>query len=728
MTSSRLIYSIFSGFIAGILVLIYIQYNSAKSINNLVSGNEQLLNEIQVSRELKELEKDLLTAESKIRGTVASRDTSHILGLDAQISRIENGLVKLQQVTDDDSSILYVDKLDELVREKIRYNQEMLDAFFKPGRPSAASLFAANTGKSLTDSIITAINKVDSIRKIVLEKATRSADISGKKALRLSTILITLVLLTALGIFWYIIHIIRKQIRLINELNLSEKKIRETAAIKEKFMANMSHEIRTPMNAILGFTRLLELRELDPASKEYVETIRQSGENLLTIINDILDLSKIEAGMLRIEKVPFSIRDMVHSAGLLFRDKAREKGVALEASVEEGVPDKLEGDPVRLMQILVNLVSNAVKFTSTGYIRIHVKNEGGDPSLLLAGITVSDTGIGISPDKKDKIFDRFLQADDTVNRRYGGTGLGLSIVKELVLAQNGQIDVQSTPGEGTRFHLSIPYRILPETGNTVLKIQAAAVQNRSDTVPVHILVAEDNEINQRLLKHLLERWEYRFTIVSNGKELLNLLQSQSFDLVLMDIQMPELDGYAATRVIREELKLELPVIAMTAHAMTGEKEKCLKQGMNDYISKPLREEELYRILQHYSSPRNRMDATPPGTSPVYCHIDLHYLKELSGGSISFEKTVTGQFLESLPGETAAMERSLQEKDFATLRKQVHNLRTSISVMGLLEPLRPVLDSIEYENLSPAETEQQLSALITCCRLALQEASQYYNQL
>jgi signal transduction histidine kinase/CheY-like chemotaxis protein/HPt (histidine-containing phosphotransfer) domain-containing protein len=723
MNANRLIYTIFSGFIAGILVLIYIQYNSAKNINALISGNEKLLSEIAVSRELKELERDLLTAETKIRGTVASRDTSHIIGLDTQIGRIEADIEKLQQITDDDSSVIYVDKLDELVRKKIRYNQDMLDAFIKPGKPTAASLFAANTGKALTDSIVTAINKVEKIRKTVLEKATRSADISGKKALRLSTILITLVLLTALAVFWYIIHIIRKQIRLITELNSSEKKIRETAAIKEKFLANMSHEIRTPMNAILGFTRLLERRDLDPDSREFVETIRQSGENLLTIINDILDLSKIEAGMLRIEKAPFSIREVLHSVSLLFADKTREKGLTLETSVEDAVPDNLEGDAVRLMQILVNLVSNSVKFTAAGYIRVIISLEESNPPLVQLGFKVTDTGIGIPAEQTGKIFDRFQQADDTVNRKYGGTGLGLSIVRELVLAQNGTIDVQSRIGEGTSFHLRLPYTVIPDkaTGSALPdRIQQSSNTGKS----LHIAIAEDNKVNQQLLKHLLERWNYQYSFADDGHELIRLLRDKKTDLVLMDIQMPGMDGYSATGVIRHELNLTVPVIAMTAHAMAGEKEKCLQLGMNDYISKPIREEELLRLLQLYGAPA----VTPEARAPLsFTIINLRYLKELSGGDLQFEKTITKEFLDAIPAETAALEKSVKEKDQSAIRSQLHNLRSSVAVMGLLESLGSLLDDAEYGEHSPEKTEELVSSIISVCRKALREAQQFYDQ-
>ena len=269
--------------------------------------------------------------------------------------------------------------------------------------------------------------------------------------------------------FWYIINTIRRQEHLIHQLNISEKNEREAAQVKEKFLANMSHEIRTPMNAILGFTHLLERKELDEESKEYVETIQKSGENLLTIINDILDLSKIEAGMMRIEAAPFNIRGLLHSVETMFTDKAKEKGIELFSRIDDTMADTLTGDATRLTQILVNIIGNAIKFTSEGNIVIQITNEGIKDTVVNTGITITDTGIGIEPEKLEKIFDRFQQVDDDVTRKHGGTGLGLAIVNDLIQLQKGSIKVESEMGKGTTFHIVMPYKIARDevTGNGI---------------------------------------------------------------------------------------------------------------------------------------------------------------------------------------------------------------------------------------------------------------------
>src|SRR4030095_8687187 len=361
--------------------------------------------------------------------------------------------------------------------------------------------------------------------------------------------------------FSYVAYKVRQQQHLITRLNISEKKAKVAAQAKENFLANMSHEIRTPLNAILGFTNLLQRRDLDKESKEIILTIQRSGENLLAIINDVLDLSKIEAGMMRIESAPFSIRGLIHSIETMFLLKAAEKQLLLTTSVNSDMPDTLEGDATRLTQILVNLLGNDIKFTGSGNIAVKVENKGIIDNTVNTVIKVSDTGIGIDKEKLNTIFERFQQAEDTVTRRYGGTGLGLSIVQELVLLQHGTIAAESRPGAGTTFNVIIPYTISSENITPVIKTSSIdEIEVGFDGV--RVLVVEDNEINQSLIRHLFDSWNLAFEIAGNGKEALEMLKHRQYHLVLMDIQMPEMDGYSATQEIRRTLKLDIPIIAM----------------------------------------------------------------------------------------------------------------------------------------------------------------------
>ncbi|HEV3249471.1 MAG TPA: ATP-binding protein, partial [Puia sp.] len=459
MTSNRFIYFILSAFIAGNLLLIFIQYNSSKNIDNLIRGNEKLLKELKVDNQLRELERDILSAEIKIRGAVATNDTSYFDGVDLLIAEAKGYLDSLTKVSEHDSTVKNINLLYEVADEKLILKNRILDSFHQKGKLSPESFKTIMQQRKLTNLVNNVSRKIYDSRRRLIDSLSISVNDSGRNARTWGTILIVVVLMSGALIFWYIISRIRKQNHLIHELDVSEKKLREVSMIKENFMANMSHEIRTPMNAILGFTNLLSTRNQDPDLTEFVESIRKSGENLLTLVNDILDLSKIEAGMMRIESAPFSVRGLIHSIQIMFTEKMNEKGLQFHATIDDSIPDTVSGDATRLTQILVNMIGNAVKFTATGSLRVAVNNEGLAGNQIRLGFVVQDTGIGIAKEKLSGIFERFRQAEDSITRKYGGSGLGLSIAKDLVLLQKGEIEVESEPGKGTKFRFTIPYEL-----------------------------------------------------------------------------------------------------------------------------------------------------------------------------------------------------------------------------------------------------------------------------
>ena len=722
------IYILFA-FIIGNLVLIYIQYNSAKNINTLIRENQILLSEFKASNDLKELEKDIISVESNIRGSITMSDSSLLSSMSSQIQEVEEDLGRLQKITDNDSSVIYINQLRELVNQKLIHSRRIIDSFQFSGKNAAENVIATQRGKLLTDSIITITHQLEDSRERLLETVTSSIDASGEKALQFGTILIVVVLTSGAVLFWFIINTIRRQNLLIDRLNTSEKKLKEAMTIKENFLANMSHEIRTPMNAVLGFTKLLKRKPLDTESKEYVDTIERSGENLLMIINDILDLSKIEAGMMRIESAPFNIRGLLYSIETLFREKVAEKKISLKVIVSDLVPDHLEGDAVRLSQILVNLVGNALKFTDKGSIQLQVTGQPITGGQLLLHFTVTDTGIGIAADQLSHVFERFHQGEETVTRKFGGTGLGLSIVKDLVQLQKGNISVESEWGKGTTFHFTIPYLVASEMSQPGLP-PGPEEQPVAPKEGIQLLVAEDNEINQTFLRHLFKDWNVRFDIASTGLEAVDLLKKNKYDLVLMDVQMPGMDGYTATRHIRQELKMDIPIIAMTAHAMAGEKEKCLGYGMNEYISKPIREEELRSLLNRFTGKQ----VNTPGksrsshASSTYQWINLDYMKEVSQGNIDYEKEVTEQFIEAIPEDLRQLQACWSNGDIATLKQIAHNMKTSVSVMGLTDRLRPFLDNLEYLDLTPASFRENFHQLSEICNHSLTEARNFLESL
>jgi signal transduction histidine kinase/ligand-binding sensor domain-containing protein/ActR/RegA family two-component response regulator len=374
------------------------------------------------------------------------------------------------------------------------------------------------------------------------------------------------------------------------ELQKSMEMARAALRSKSEFLANMSHEIRTPMNGIVGMTELALGLSNDKEQRDCLQSVQSSAESLMALLNDVLDLSRVEAGKLAIEQVAFDPRALVRDVVQLFAASARRKGIALRYEVQDQVPARILGDPLRIRQVLSNLLGNAVKFTHAGRVETRVSVQEDRPFITFA---VEDTGIGVPLDKQESIFEAFTQADNSITRKYGGSGLGLAISSKLVGLMGGTIEMESLPEHGAIFQFSIPYQLPTGIAGDSQPAPAA----HKPLPPMRILLAEDNVVNQKVARRLLERQGHSVTVVSSGMEAVAISEQQPFDVVLMDVQMPEMDGYEATRRIRER-GARLPIIAMTAHAMPGDRELCLAAGMDGYVSKPVK---LGAILSEISS-------------------------------------------------------------------------------------------------------------------------------
>ncbi|MFA7618015.1 MAG: ATP-binding protein, partial [Thiohalomonadaceae bacterium] len=399
---------------------------------------------------------------------------------------------------------------------------------------------------------------------------------------------------------------------LFQSVKSSEEATSNAMRVKSNFLATMSHEIRTPMNGVLGMVYLLRDTRLSRKQREYVDTIAASGEALLVILDDVLDLSKIEAGKLVLEKRPMELRRILEDIMLLNSALAKEKSLELTLKVDPKVPEWVFGDPVRLRQVLQNLVGNAVKFTTEGRVDLSVQVEDHEPGSSLCQLlfSVQDTGIGISPADRSRLFTDFSQADSSISRKFGGTGLGLAICKRLVSAMGGSIDVESQPGIGSRFFF-------------VLTVQPTTAPAKADTEPLsstgkqhslRILVAEDGEINRRVVRMLLQKKGHAVLEAENGREAVERLMAEDVDVVLMDVQMPEVDGLEATRRIRrlnDPAKAGVPIVALTANALPEEQQAFSAAGMDAHVSKPLRPDELYRVLARFAERRPTRSA--PGS-------------------------------------------------------------------------------------------------------------------
>jgi CheY-like chemotaxis protein len=378
----------------------------------------------------------------------------------------------------------------------------------------------------------------------------------------------------------------------------AERAAREQAEAADKakseLLAVVSHELRTPMGAVISMSELLLGGALDGTQRRYAETLNQSARSLLTVLNDLLDFSKLEAGRVELDLAPFDLHALIESTGRELRARAKDKGLNSGVHVGMSCPRGVKGDAARLRQVLANLIDNAIKFTAHGAVHLHV-NAGETDGKLLLRFDVTDTGIGLSEEQKDRLFQPYVQADRAVTSRYGGTGLGLSIARRLIELMKGEIGCESLPGQGSLFWFTIP--------TTRAAAPAASETRVAGGLSGHVLVVEDNAVNRMLIGAYLEEFGLTHDMVANGAEALARLEAHDYDLVLMDIMMPGLDGVEATRRIRklEGPRAEVPIVALTAHAMKGDREDYLAAGMDGYVSKPIRGRELYAALKPYLS-------------------------------------------------------------------------------------------------------------------------------
>ena len=706
MWKGQLKYLVLWLFLGGVALIVFIQFITGENINRLIQGNKSLLSEVAIQNHLRQLESDVLTVESDIRGGIITGDSSHFQDVEQKIQKIRQELVYLENELEGDVGMDELQGLRELVNQKLVFTDEILKAYKIHGKAAGESIINTGKGKRLRDSISLVITQLDNHRQQALGGIINANQGSGTRARIMAFVLAGLACVICISAFFYIVNRGRQQQRMIAALNESEKHNKEAAKIKEQFLANMSHEIRTPMNAILGFTSLLKKTNLDSQQLQYVEYIYSSGENLLTIINDILDLSKIEAGMMSIEDTPFSLNGLVSSVEVMFKDKARNKGLQFEVNLHPNIHDTLSGDAVRLTQILINLISNAIKFTDKGFVRVDVQATKQTDDEVELQFSIRDSGVGIAPEKRKAIFDRFQQADAETSRRFGGTGLGLSIVKQLIDLQGGIIQVHSELKKGSEFIVRLSYKpILGEEPFMALgqEDEKPAIEN------LRVLIAEDNQMNQQLIRHLMNQWRVDYVMATNGREAIDIIKNEDVSLVLMDIQMPEMDGYTATQIIRNDLKKNVPIVAMTAHAMPGEKERCLSYGMNDYISKPVKENELYSILKQYAlQPEVKQEKKSAVSDTQMTLIDLSYLRELSMGDTGFEKEIVKQFVIQVPQELEDLWQAMQEDDRLKMKGVAHGMKSSVAYVGLKDLLHAHLHRLETANANQEPIEHYLS--------------------
>ena len=540
--------------------------------------------------------------------------------------------------------------------------------------------------------------------------------------------------------FRFFITDLEERLKSDRDLLQSKQVVEQALKSRERFLANISHEMRTPLSGISGLIDLLLESGLNHEQLEFAEAIKGSTENLLALIKDILDVSKIDSGKMELEKSGFLLGLVLQNSVALLRPKAEEKNIRLRLVQDPQIQDQLIGDSLRLGQILLNLISNSIKFTPKGIIELRTQLVSQNSFSTLVRFSVKDTGIGIPADKLDRVFESYIQAEETTTRDFGGTGLGLTIVKKLVELQGGSITVKSKEGEGTEFCFEIPFKKGLVTENS--SNEAARDQKQIGARKFKkgsILLAEDDPVNQLFISKLLVRWGLQVTIASTGKEVVDKAHSDVFDLIFMDIQMPEMNGYDATKAIRASGDKEVAIIAMTAFASASERDRCIDAGMNDYISKPFQIKELFNTIL-YHMPEAELVDPEDGAHPVAAHsgstgkserlIDLGYLVELAAGSTDFMKEMIDVFLQQTPTAIETLKQYLEAGNYEELGILAHRMKPGIGFVGISR-LKETMEMIE----TYSETMTHLDRLPTLvkkadllCKQALDELREERQKL
>jgi signal transduction histidine kinase/DNA-binding response OmpR family regulator len=683
----------------GFLLVGMITTISYRSISDFEEAVEIETRALLIQARIDDVRAPLKEAESAQRGYL-------LTGRDLFLKQYEDSVEDIGSRFDDLESALRVDgkfahhikELRPLLNSKLATLEDSVKSM-RNGRPDHARRLVHTTiDKGRMDRML---NVLDEIDRAQIDAFTREYRRLQTETLRAKSFVIfggVLALAITGMALWFFHAESRRRERIALDLARTRELAIKASQLKSEFLANVSHEIRTPLNGIIGNADLLlETPGLDEKSRAFAQTIHSSSDTLLRIINDILDFSKIEAGKLDLVIRNFNPRQLVDSAVALFAAKARQKGLSLRYNVDPRIPELLQGDADRISQILFNLIGNAVKFTRKGWVHVRVGMESGvggfHPQIRFS---VQDTGIGLSEEALDRLFIPFTQGDSTVASKYGGTGLGLSISKRIVELMNGHIEVESEEGKGANFSFVIPLFDPAPMSKAENRLRAQREEEpmikppRDETpTPVvvpertsipkpgsrgRVLVAEDNEVNQILAKNLLERLGCTTDVASNGRHAIEAIERNGpYDLIFLDCQMPEMDGYEAARVLRGSAYLghqRLPIIAMTAHAMVGDREKCLAAGMDDYLAKPLRIAELESMVDRW---------LPQGQGSPVDRSVLEKLAEQTDRKLVHKLIST--YLENLPTYVGRIERAIESGDSKSVRTSAHALKSSSAGLG-----------------------------------------------
>lgn len=693
--------------------------NLADSVGQLVQIKYAILNQFlkleenpRVNEELKKLSEQLNTTETLRSLKIDKRPSifQNIFGSTKQNDSVINGFVFKNFVPQrlPSDGLKQIEQID-LLKQK--------------------ELYLTHEDRLIMDKIRSIIKKMENFERT--SNARKAINISKSAKQTNFYIIIFCVLATVLLGFssFFIVTFMQKNRAYRNALRNAKTQAENLARAKESFLANMSHEIRTPLNAIAGFTNQVLQSELTPKQGEQLNIVKKSSDHLLQIINDILDYSKIQSGKFKFEEVGFKPAELVRDTALLMQPSASAKGLRIHTAIAPTVPEICIGDPVRLRQIVLNLVANAIKFTESGKITIRISAVPQSNTQVALRLSVEDTGAGIPEDKLRTIFNEFEQADTSVSRKFGGTGLGLTISKRLAELQNGSIGISSKLGEGTKVNIIIPYTVGAEKD---LEEGDAEISETNLLEGVEVLVADDEEYNRLLIKTILKKWGVNITVVKNGKEAVEAAEANQYDVVLMDVLMPVMSGIEATEAIKKTPKnKDLPVIALTAATRQEKIEECKAAGMTNVLPKPFNENELYRLLvattQEKPEPPKEtlMQKQETESNKPY---NLEELKSLANGDNDFVVEMATVFINTTKEGLRDMEEALAEENWESLADYAHKIVPPCRHMQantLLKKLKHIEAEIRDHNRTDnmgalvAEAKQEAQQIITQLEAELQ---------
>lgn len=667
--------------LAGIGVNYFFEVRALDRLREFNKRSARVVAQSKLAEDITGIERSLVLLEADVRQLGRRGDTTVLSRISSTKSQLDKDLVllqdKLKQLVDTQT----LRQFRQVAHRKIDYEMNLVNGAGS-GTPAKLDvdrdLALEEELHNLAGNLRLGIRmKVDTMEQELEREKMRV--MSGHYAM---THLISFIFLVIAGFIIYKILQGNKLNMHLREAVASEKKAQE---VKDQFMDNMTHELRSPMNAVLGYTNLLQRTRLDQEQERYVRSIKTSGELLLNVINEVLDFSKVKSGYVHFSKEPFNLREQFSALSEIMRGRFLEKGLHYQCLVDGDVPEEVVGDASKLLQVLINLTSNALKFTPSGKVTVRVTVKSIEHGKCVLAMYVQDTGVGIPTDKLTKIFDRFYQVESGSGKTHPGTGLGLSITREILALQGGSIRVESEVGKGSTFFVELPF-------NLVAPLESSGEQTETfkGQLPagLKVLVVDDNNMSRELTAFMLGDLDVKYTLVYSGAEALTVLQKERYDIVLLDLQMPGMDGWETAERIRKELQLDIPIVALSAFAEQKEKQRCMDIGMDAYLTKPVNEKDLFETLE--------MFAPLPDPSRV----DIAYLTKVSKGNAEFIENVILKVADSLPREIQALRQAIFENDQQRVNELAHDMKTTFAILGMTQAAADPLKFLESWKVSP----------------------------